>query len=47
MLFLDRQQDNSDGAPVQLDESGSHAVADEENDQYWGLDDIPGSLTNG
>ncbi|KAJ1407670.1 Condensin-2 complex subunit H2, C-terminal [Sesbania bispinosa] len=29
-------------ASVQPEESGPSAVADEENDQFWGLDDIPG-----
>ena len=43
-MFLDRQQDHIDGASVQPDESGPSAVADEENDQFWCSDDIPGSL---
>ncbi|XP_030975722.1 condensin-2 complex subunit H2 isoform X1 [Quercus lobata] len=36
-----RQQDQSEGTSVQPEESGSHAVADEENDLFWGSDDIP------
>lgn len=39
---MGRQQDHIDGASVQPEESGPHAVANEENDQFWGLDDIPG-----
>lgn len=46
-MFLGRQQDHKDGEPVQPEEMGSHAVADEENDQFWGLDDIQGTLFNG
>lgn len=40
-LSQKRQQDHIDGASVQPEESGPSAVADEENDQFWGLDDIP------
>ncbi|ESW10930.1 hypothetical protein PHAVU_009G250500 [Phaseolus vulgaris] len=39
-LSQKRQQDHKDGESVQPEESGSQAVADEENDQFWGLDDI-------
>lgn len=39
-----RLQDNLDGASAAPEESGAPAVADEENDQFWCLDDIPGSL---
>lgn len=46
-MFLGRQQDHIDGASVQPEESGPCAADDEENDQFWGLDDIPGSLYNG
>ncbi|XP_065616552.1 condensin-2 complex subunit H2 isoform X5 [Quercus suber] len=38
--FLVRQQDQSESTSVQPEESGSHAVADEENDLFWGSDDI-------
>jgi len=44
---LGRQQDHKDGESVQPEESCSQAVADEENDQFWGLDDIQGTLFNG
>ncbi|KAK7329469.1 hypothetical protein VNO77_23638 [Canavalia gladiata] len=40
-LTQKRQQDHIDGASVQPEESGLRDVADEENDQFWGLDDIP------
>ncbi|XP_031277198.1 condensin-2 complex subunit H2 [Pistacia vera] len=40
------QQDQSDGTPVPHEESGSHAVSDEENDLFWGLDDIPVEAKN-
>ncbi|KAF1882003.1 hypothetical protein Lal_00038647 [Lupinus albus] len=36
-----REQDYIDGASVQPEENGLRAVTDEENDQFWGLDDIP------
>ncbi|PSR85103.1 Condensin-2 complex subunit like [Actinidia chinensis var. chinensis] len=36
-----RQLDQPEGISVQPEENGSHAVLVEENDQYWGLDDIP------
>ncbi|GFZ21781.1 hypothetical protein Acr_29g0009430 [Actinidia rufa] len=35
------QHDQPEGVSVQPEENGSHAVLVEENDQYWGLDDIP------
>lgn len=40
-LSQKRQQDHIDGASVEPEESGPSAVAEEENDQFWGLDDIP------
>ncbi|TKY72577.1 Condensin-2 complex subunit H2 [Spatholobus suberectus] len=40
-LSQKRQQDHIDGASVQPEESGPSAVADEETDQFWCLDDIP------
>ncbi|XP_061369337.1 condensin-2 complex subunit H2 isoform X2 [Gastrolobium bilobum] len=40
------QQDHIDGASVPPEESGPCAVADEENDQFWGLDDIPAEEKN-
>ncbi|KAL2341785.1 hypothetical protein Fmac_009725 [Flemingia macrophylla] len=40
-LSQKRQQDHIDGASVQPEENDAHAVADEENDQFWGLDEIP------
>ncbi|KAK7303764.1 hypothetical protein RJT34_14679 [Clitoria ternatea] len=40
-LSQKRQQDHIDGASTQPEESGPQTVADEENDQFWGLDDIP------
>lgn len=46
-MFLGRQQDHEDGESVQPEEMGSRAVSDEENDQFWGLDDIQGTLFNG
>ncbi|XP_061991465.1 condensin-2 complex subunit H2 isoform X2 [Rosa rugosa] len=40
-LSQKRQNDQSDGTSVQPEEGGSsNAVADEENDRFWGLDDI-------
>ncbi|KAK1591031.1 hypothetical protein Q3G72_001131 [Acer saccharum] len=41
-----RQQDQSEGTSAQPEESGSRAVSDEENDQFWDLDDIPVELKN-
>lgn len=44
LYVLSRQNDQSDGTSVQPEEGGSsNAVADEENDRFWGLDDIAGS----
>ncbi|KAK7290374.1 hypothetical protein RIF29_04753 [Crotalaria pallida] len=40
-LSQKRQQDHTDGAPVEPEENGSRAVAGEENDQFWCSDDIP------
>ncbi|RZB64707.1 Condensin-2 complex subunit H2 isoform B [Glycine soja] len=45
-LSQKRQQDHKDGPSVQPEESGPCAVTDEENDQFWGLDDIPGKEVN-
>lgn len=45
-LSRKRQQDQLEGTPVQSEESGSHAVADEENDLFWGLDDVPVEAKN-
>lgn len=43
---MGRQQEQSEGETVQAPESGgSQAAADEENDLFWGLDDIPGSFS--
>ncbi|GFZ09057.1 hypothetical protein Acr_20g0008650 [Actinidia rufa] len=41
-----RQHDQPEGVSVQPEENGSHAVLDEENDQYWGLDDVPVEAKN-
>jgi hypothetical protein len=44
LYVLSRQNDQSEGTSVQPEEGGSsNAVADEENDMFWGLDDIAGS----
>lgn len=40
------QQDQIEGTPVQAEESGSHAVAGEENDFFWGFDDVPVEVKN-
>ncbi|CAK9145601.1 unnamed protein product [Ilex paraguariensis] len=41
------QQDHQpESTPDQAEESGWHAVADEENDPFWGLDDIPVEAKN-
>ncbi|XP_027360025.1 condensin-2 complex subunit H2 [Abrus precatorius] len=40
-LSQKRQQDHIDGSSVQPEECGPHAIVDEENDQFWGLDDVP------
>ncbi|MED6141690.1 Condensin-2 complex subunit H2, partial [Stylosanthes scabra] len=39
-----RQQDHIDGGSDQNDESGPSAVTNEENDQFWCPDDVPGSI---
>ena len=44
VIFWNRQQDQSEGTSALPEESGSRAVSDEENDQFWGLDDIPGKI---
>ncbi|KAA8548961.1 hypothetical protein F0562_000645 [Nyssa sinensis] len=41
-----RQQDQPDNASVQPEENGSNAVPEEENDLFWGLDDIPVEAKN-
>ncbi|OAY56069.1 condensin-2 complex subunit H2 [Manihot esculenta] len=41
-----KRQEQSEGTSVQPDQSGSHAVSDEENDQFWCLDDIPVEARN-
>ncbi|CAL5337900.1 unnamed protein product [Camellia sinensis] len=41
-----RQHDQPEGASVQPEENGSHAVPDDENDQFWGLDDVPVEAKN-
>ncbi|KAL5782251.1 hypothetical protein ACOSP7_007280 [Xanthoceras sorbifolium] len=41
-----RQQDQSVGTSVQPEESGSRAVSDEENDLFWGLDNVPVEVKN-
>ncbi|KAJ1443105.1 Condensin-2 complex subunit H2, C-terminal [Sesbania bispinosa] len=45
-LSQKRQQDHVEGASVQPEESGPCADAVEENDQFWGLDDIPAEEKN-
>ncbi|XP_022749041.1 condensin-2 complex subunit H2 isoform X2 [Durio zibethinus] len=40
-LSQKRQQDQPEGASIQPEQSASHASLDEDNDQFWGLDDIP------
>ena len=41
---MNRQQDQPEGTSVQPEQSPSHASLDEDNDQFWGLDDIQGTL---
>ncbi|KAL6966314.1 hypothetical protein U1Q18_032095 [Sarracenia purpurea var. burkii] len=41
-----RQHDHPDGESVQPEKEGSHAVLDEANDQFWGLDDVPVEAKN-
>lgn len=43
MLHLNRQTDQPEGVSDQSEETGSRAVPDEQDDHFWGLDDIPGS----
>ncbi|XVE82175.1 hypothetical protein DITRI_Ditri15bG0125800 [Diplodiscus trichospermus] len=40
-LSQKRQQDQPEGTPAQPEQNASHASSDEDNDQFWGLDDIP------
>ncbi|KAK7392850.1 hypothetical protein VNO78_21300 [Psophocarpus tetragonolobus] len=40
-LSQKRQQEHIDGASGQREASGQGAVTNEENDEFWGLDDIP------
>ncbi|XVF62558.1 hypothetical protein PTKIN_Ptkin09bG0017800 [Pterospermum kingtungense] len=40
-LSQKRQQDQEDGTSAQPEQSASHASSNEDNDQFWGLDDIP------
>ncbi|XWS53586.1 hypothetical protein CRYUN_Cryun10bG0014100 [Craigia yunnanensis] len=40
-LSQKRQQDQPEGTSVQPEQSASHASLYEDNDQFWGLDDIP------
>ena len=43
-FVLTRQNDQSEGTSVQPEQGEtSNAVADEENDRFWGLEDIAGS----
>ncbi|GAV64158.1 DUF1032 domain-containing protein [Cephalotus follicularis] len=45
-LSQKREQDQSEGAAVQHEGSGSHAASDEENDLFWVLDGIPVEAKN-
>eukprot|EP00258_Populus_trichocarpa_P031925 XP_024447944.1 condensin-2 complex subunit H2 [Populus trichocarpa] len=45
-LSQKRQQDQSEGTSVQTEQSGSRAVSDEENDQFWVSDDVPVEARN-
>ncbi|XWS14109.1 hypothetical protein CRYUN_Cryun36dG0094900 [Craigia yunnanensis] len=40
-LSQKRQQDQQKGTPAQPEQSASYASSDGDNDQFWGLDDIP------
>ncbi|XWS08568.1 hypothetical protein CRYUN_Cryun40dG0013600 [Craigia yunnanensis] len=40
-LSQKRQQDQAEGTPSHPEQSASHDSSDEDNDQFWGLDDIP------
>lgn len=45
LILVSRQQEQSEGTSVQPQEKeGAQEVGDEENDLFWGLDDIPGSF---
>ncbi|XP_043808286.1 uncharacterized protein LOC110605572 [Manihot esculenta] len=39
-------EEQAEGTSVQAEQSGSHAVSDEENDQFWCLDDVPVEANN-
>ena len=42
---MSRQQEQLEGTSGQPQENdGAREVADEDNDLFWGLDDIPGSF---
>lgn len=41
-----RQTDQPDGVSAEKEETDSHAVPDEEDDHFWGLDDIPVEAKN-
>lgn len=44
LCLLHRQHEQSERTSVRPEEGGSsHAASDEENDMFWGLDDIAGS----
>ncbi|KAJ9154524.1 hypothetical protein P3X46_027847 [Hevea brasiliensis] len=45
-LSQKRQQEQLEGTSVQAEQSGSHSVSDEENDQFWCLDDVPVEARN-
>ncbi|KAJ6769419.1 CONDENSIN-2 COMPLEX SUBUNIT H2 [Salix koriyanagi] len=45
-LSQKRQQEQSEGLSVQPEQSGSQAVSDEENDQFWVADDVPAEPRN-
>ncbi|XVF28285.1 hypothetical protein REPUB_Repub15cG0016800 [Reevesia pubescens] len=40
-LSQNRQQEQPEGTSVQAEQSASHGSSDEDNDQFWGLEDIP------
>ncbi|KAF5752186.1 hypothetical protein HS088_TW01G00093 [Tripterygium wilfordii] len=41
-----KRQQEQEGASVQNEESGSRVAAEEQNDLFWGLDDIPVEVRN-
>ncbi|XP_062150325.1 condensin-2 complex subunit H2 isoform X3 [Alnus glutinosa] len=45
-LSQKRQQDQLEGTSIQCEESDSREVADDENDLFWGLDDVPVEAKN-